>query len=170
MTPSQAIPSPGAPIPFSAPNASPSAPFPTPEARGRVIALLAESGCSCVILPAGGGDPVICRRRGVIDLYELYRERPALLRGAFIADKVVGKGAAAIMVAAGIAVLHTPVISQGALALLNAEGVSVTYGEAVPNIINRSGTGICPVESLCASVHTSAACIPLIASFLASRP
>lgn len=170
MTPSEAIPAPGAPVPSSAPNASPSAPFPAPEARGRAIALLEESGCSCVILPAGGADPVICRRRGVIDLYELLRERPALLRGAFIADKVVGKGAAAIMAAARIAALHTPVISQGALALLNAEGVTVTYGEAVPNITNRSGTGICPVESLCASAQTSADCLPLIASFLASRP
>ncbi len=39
----------------------------------------------------------IFRERGVADLFRLQHEEPQLLRGAFIADKVVGKGAAALM-------------------------------------------------------------------------
>ena len=39
----------------------------------------------------------IFRERGVADLFRLLREEPQLLRGAFIADKVVGKGAAALV-------------------------------------------------------------------------
>lgn len=134
----------------------------------KAIGLLASGGYSCVIIPDGGGDPVICTRRGVIDLYELLTQRPEVLRGAFIADKIVGKGAAAIMASGGIAGLHTPVISRGALDLLNREGINVTFGQTVPNIINRSATGICPVEALCADVDTAAGCIPLISAFLAS--
>ena len=35
--------------------------------------------------------------RGISDLYKLYSEDPVFLRGACIADKVVGKGAAAAL-------------------------------------------------------------------------
>lgn len=135
----------------------------------RAITLLHDHGCSCVIIPHCSPEPVICRRRGIRDLFDIFTHSLALLRGAIIADKVVGKGAAAIMAAGGIAALHTPVISRGALDLLSREGIPVTYGDAVPNIINRAGTGICPVEQLCADAVTPAECIPLIAEFLASR-
>ena len=49
-------------------------------------------------------------RRGVIDLYELLRDAPETLAGATIADKVVGRGAAALMVLGKIKRLHTGVL------------------------------------------------------------
>ena len=81
----------------------------------------------------------IFRERGVADLFRLLREEPQLLRGAFIADKVVGKGAAALMV-----------VSRPALELLAGAGIAVEYTVVVPGIMNRAGTGTCPVEQLCA--------------------
>ena len=73
----------------------------------------------------------IFRERGVAALFRLLREEPQLLRGAFIADKVVGKGAAALMVLGGVEGLFADVVSRPALEL-------------------RAGTGTCPVEQLCA--------------------
>lgn len=105
--------------------------------------------------------------RGVIDLYRLLTADPRLLQGALVADKVVGKGAAALMSLGGVRALHADVISQAALALFAAEGrTEVTYDCLVPHIANRAGTGICPVETLCAPCTTAAECLPHITRFL----
>ena len=54
----------------------------------------------------------IFRERGVADLFRLLHEEPQLLRGAFIADKVVGKGAAALMVLGGVEGFFAGVVSR----------------------------------------------------------
>ena len=69
----------------------------------------------------------IFRERGVKDLYRLLEEEPELLDGAFVADKVVGKGAAALMILGGIGELHADVISRPARLLLAASPVHVSY-------------------------------------------
>ena len=79
--------------------------------------------------------------RGVSDLYRLYTEEPMTLRGAVVADKVVGKGAAALMAVMGVAEVYAHVISQPAYDLLCSSGAVVTYGTLVPNIINRTARG-----------------------------
>lgn len=125
--------------------------------------LFAEK-CSCVI--RNGDSMRIFRERGVADLFRLLREEPQLLRGAFIADKVVGKGAAALMVLGGVEGLFADVVSRPALELLAGTGIAVEYTVVVPGIMNRAGTGTCPVEQLCAGAETAAECLPLIEGFM----
>lgn len=105
--------------------------------------------------------------RGISDLLWIVDNEPTLLKGASVADKVVGKGAAALMVIGGIAELYAEVVSFPALRLLESRGVSVSYGEAAEMIWNRSRTGRCPVETLCAEAETAEACLPLIRRFAA---
>ena len=72
----------------------------TAEERQFLIDTLFRERCSCVIR---SGDVIrIFRERGVKDLFRLLKEEPVMLRGAFIADKVVGKAAAALMVLGGV--------------------------------------------------------------------
>ena len=106
--------------------------------------------------------------RGISDLYRLYTTMPEALNGAFLVDKVVGKGAAALMVLGHISELYTAVISKPALQLLTAAGIKVDYSTLVENIINRRGDGVCPVESLCARADSAEACLPLISEFIKS--
>ena len=82
-----------------------------------LIRILHENKLSCVILTKDGS-VMQYHRRGVIDLYELLRDAPETLVGATIADKVVGRGAAALMVLGKIKRLHTGVLSRLALELL----------------------------------------------------
>ena len=96
-------------------------------------------------------------QRGVADLHALYHAPEHLLDGATLADKVVGKGAAALMVAGGVR-----------RELLRDNAVEVTYGLLVPHIINRKGDGICPVEKLCSDCRTAEECLPLIDKFVES--
>lgn len=134
---------------------------------GKLVNLLHKKGCSCVIADSRN-ELTFCYRRGVIDLFEILKLSPETLDGALIADKVVGKGAAALMALGKIKALHTDVISKPALELLHRHGdIKVGYDTLADNIINRTGTGICPVEQLTADVDTAEEALPLIEQFIA---
>ncbi len=80
--------------------------------------MLHTLGCSCII--DNGTGRTICHERGVKDLLRILTATPTLLAGSFIADKVVGKGAAALMTAGGCGCLcrhHKPAGSRNALHL-----------------------------------------------------
>lgn len=129
-----------------------------------LIRLLNEGGYSCVV--RHGDEARTFSRRGVADLYDLYRTDRDFLQGAWLADKVVGKGAAALMVLGGVARVWTRVISTPALSLLRNGGVEVDFAEEVPCIINRTRTGRCPLETLCDVSDNPAALYPVIESFV----
>ncbi len=113
------------------------------------------------------GDVVRCfDRRGVADLYALLHEQPELLRGACVADKVVGRAAAALMIAGGVRALHTGVVSRLALDLFARSSVEVYYDVAVEHVINRTQTDWCPLERRCADARTVEACLERIDRFM----
>ena len=104
--------------------------------------------------------------RGVSDLFRLLHESPEVLEGALLADKVVGKGAAALMALGKVKEVYAEVISESAFALLEQEGIRTSYGKLVPHIINRAGTGMCPVETRCLPCKTPAECLVEIKKFI----
>lgn len=130
-----------------------------------LIDILRREGCSLVVADSGGGVRTF-HGRGISDLYCLQNDSQGVLHGASVADKVVGKGAAALMILGGVREVYAGVISSSALGLLRKEGVAVSYGQEVPNIINRQGNGVCPVEQLCRESATAAGCLPLIEDFI----
>ncbi len=136
----------------------------TDDQRLQLIDLLHAEACSCVI--HNGSATRIFRERGVKDLYRLLNEEPEFLDGAFIADKVVGKGAAALMILGGIGELYADVISLPARRLLATSPVRVSFTLEVPYIVNRTRTGQCPVETLCRNCATAAEALPLIRTFI----
>lgn len=112
--------------------------------------LLHSGNYSCVI--ANGNETRTFSQRGVADLYDLLHEAPDFLRGARVADKVVGKGAAALLVAGGVASVYADTLSRPALALLEAHGVATDCDQVVSAIRNRTNTGFCPLESRCRDI------------------
>lgn len=129
-----------------------------------IASILRSEQCSCVI--CNGDKVTLCYERGVKDLLCLVKGDGSLLKGAQVADKVVGKGAAALMVIGGVREVYAEVISRPALQLLETASVRVAFGSCVPNIVNRAGTGICPVESLCMGCRTAEECLPQIEEFV----
>lgn len=135
-------------------------------ARQGAIDTLHRERCSCVLLR--GETLRLFRQRGVADLYDLLCREPEQLRGAFIADKVVGKAAAALMILGGVGSVYAATLSEPARALFAASGLRVGWGRLVPHIINRAGTGWCPLESRCYELKTPGECLERIARFVAS--
>ena len=93
-----------------------------------IIRLLHEGKHSLVV---SNGEVRTFDRRGVADLYALLREDSDFLKGASVADKVVGKAAAALMILGEVGELHADVVSRPALDLFADSGVRVSYGTAV---------------------------------------
>ena len=122
-----------------------------------LINLLHTGGYSCVI--ANEGKIRTFTQRGVADLYDF-------LKGALIADKVVGKGAAALMILGGIKELYTDVVSSNAMDLFQTSDVKVDFVQEVPFIWNRDHTGWCPVETMCSEEESAEAILQLIRGFL----
>ena len=102
--------------------------------------LLKDNGYTLAVLK---GDQVVfhSQERGLKPLYQLYRQQPELLRDSVIADKVTGKAAAVLAV-------FSDLISEHAFQVLESGGVKTRYGGKAPYIINRTKTGMCPMETL----------------------
>ena len=108
-------------------------------------------------------------QRGVKDLLTLVTTTPEVLHGALVADKAVGKAAAACMAVGGVRQVHADVMSEPAQALLQTHGVRADCGQLVDHIINRAGTGWCPMEHLSRDIDDPAAIIQEINKFLNSH-
>ena len=84
-----------------------------------LIRLLHEGGYSLIV---ANGEVDSFTGRGVSDLYKILNEDPGYLVGASVADKVVGKAAAALMILGRIKELYADVISVPANTLLKEIG------------------------------------------------
>lgn len=129
-----------------------------------IIQILHSGKFSCVI--SNNDEIRTFSQRGVADLYYLLNNEPLFLNGASVADKVVGKAAAALMILGGIKKLHTDIISSNALELFNDSNIDVSYIEKVPYIINRDKTDWCPMEKICLNETSAVAILPLITNFI----
>ena len=134
--------------------------------KEELIKILKDGGHSLVV---AGNEVRTFDGRGVADLYCLLTMHPDQLSGASVADKIVGKGAAALMALGKVKEVYADVISMPALHLLENADVPTRYGVLVTNIINRAGTGLCPIETRCLSCHTSEECFVQIKGFLKER-
>lgn len=131
-----------------------------------LIDMLHAGGYSCVI--ANGDRIRTFTQRGVADLYDLLVQESEFLHGASVADKVIGKAAASLMVLGGVREVYTRTISRPALQLLQEAGVMVTCDEIVDHIINRDRTGWCPLEQASRDLHSAKEIFPVIEKFIAN--
>lgn len=86
-------------------------------------------------------------KKGIVPIMELLTAEAQFLEGASVADKVIGRAAALLLVKGKISSLYAAVISSHAVEVLRNNGMSFEYGKMVPYIINRSQDGMCPMEA-----------------------
>ena len=93
-----------------------------------------------------GGKVATFNERGVKTLLRLVQEDKDLLCGATVADRIVGKAAALLLINGGVKSIYGQVMSSSATNVLRAHGVKYSYGTLTERIVNRAGTDICPME------------------------
>lgn len=69
-----------------------------------------------------------------------------ILNGASVADRIIGKASAMLLVKAGIKELYAEVLSESGEAILKKYNIPYSYGSKVEYIVNRTNTGMCPME------------------------
>lgn len=89
--------------------------------------------------------------------------------GASLADKVVGKAVALIVVHARICAVDTRVASEPAVKLLKTHEVPLRAASVVPQILNRRGDGPCPMERVTTLFDEMEPGLQALREFIAAR-
>lgn len=83
----------------------------------------------------------------VTDIVSILKENEDALKGATIADKVIGKVAASLLTVAGVKEIYANTISEIAIPVLEKNNIKYEYKNKAEYIINNEGTGMCPMEN-----------------------
>lgn len=125
--------------------------------RDRNVKVAAAKGGRLIGWAAGDGI------RPLLDLAEQLGEE---MRGAGIADRVIGRAAAFVLIAAGAAGVHGETLSREAVALLERAGIAVTGEHVVPHILRPDGAGPCVMEQQVRDVEDPAEALARLRRFL----
>lgn len=131
-----------------------------------LISILHESGCSLVMMDAQGRVRQFSKK-GVRDLENLLDHEPESLRGATIADKVVGKAAAGMMAFGGVREVYAEVLSARAVPMLQKYAIIFSYGHLVDHIVIDKGDNRCHLEEIVAPADTASEVVALLRNHFA---
>lgn len=115
------------------------------DALAEAVELLEKGGKACVLVKDG---IIVATEegRGIKPLLRLLDEKSALLKDAWVVDKVIGRAAAAICIAGGAKRVDALLMADDAAELLAAHGVQAGARKRVERIRNRDNSGFCPME------------------------
>lgn len=114
----------------------------TEELRRAKEALDADTAVTLAV--CRGDDLTVSREKGIKPLLKLTQGDD--LRNASAADRIVGKAAAMLYALTGVKAVFAQVLSEQGRTVLKRYGIVYEYGTLTENIINRAGTGLCPME------------------------
>jgi predicted Fe-Mo cluster-binding NifX family protein len=126
----------------------------------QMLDMLNEQGLSLLVF--NHGELTTHANRGVQDLLQLISEQPERLQGAVVADKIIGKAAAAIMATGGVREVHTNIICTPAKQLFEQQGILIFATEEVPMILNRDRSSMCPIDTQIADIESIEECVAVL--------
>ncbi len=69
-------------------------------------------------------------------------------QGCCVADKVIGRAAAMLLITFGVKAIYTPIMSDGARLLLTQANIELDVDQFVPHILDPSGENLCFMEQM----------------------
>lgn len=90
----------------------------------------------------------ISKEKGIKPMYSLIKNMKEEAKGASIADKVIGRGAALLSNYVKIKEVFGEVISKEAVEVLEENNIDYSFSVICDYIKNRDKTGLCPIENL----------------------
>lgn len=106
--------------------------------------ILKSSDCTCVAVK----DDKIYKSnlKGILPIISKLKEDPEFFEGADVADVVIGRAAAMLLIYGKVRSIYTPLISEHAAEILDKYKIRYEYEKKVPFILNRNRDGMCPME------------------------
>ncbi len=117
-------------------------------------------------------DGVILRtgkREGIGELLQAVDALGDGVRGASLADKIVGKAVAMVARAAALRAVHATLASEAARAALAQDRIPLTYEHLVPLILNQHNDGPCPMERLTLPLADPLQAVAALREFVRTR-
>ncbi len=115
----------------------------------RAKGLFASGAYTCVL--AKGEETLVSGRGGIAPMMGWLQEGRQI-EGFSCADKIVGKAAALLFVLGGIREVYATVMSESAAEVLSHHQIAFSYHGLTKTIVNRTGTGQCPMEETVAGI------------------
>lgn len=107
--------------------------------------------------------------RGIKPIYDNYLENKEYFFDSSVADRVIGKAAAILLVSSGVKEIYTDLISQSALDYFEERKIKVSYAEKTDTILNREKNDLCPMEKLSMDNPTSEELMKRVGDFFANK-
>ena len=111
--------------------------------NSETVKSLLTGSATCVLVK--GETKYISHKTGIAPMLD-YIGAGIPLAGFSAADRIVGKAAAMLFVRAGVAYVYGEVMSRTAAEYLKDHGIDYSFGTLTDVIVNRTGTGMCPME------------------------
>ena len=102
-----------------------------------------KQGHTCVLVK--GDKHLISDDSGISPVMNWIKQNKNL-EGFSVADKIVGKAVALLFVKVGVKEVFAEVLSKSAKSVLGGHKIPYSCELETEKIINRAGTGICPME------------------------
>ena len=115
-------------------------------AKQRYTERLLNKDASLVVLFKDGNIKEYYNKR-VIDIVSILKENETALNDAIVADKIIGKVAASLLIKGKIKVLYAKTLSKYGKEVLDESGIYYEYDEETEYVINNDKTGMCPMEN-----------------------
>lgn len=135
----------------------------------KAINEIAKEGTS-VALITEDGRLITDNGKSVRPLHRLFGAHREEFEGGFVADRVIGKAAASLIVAGGAKEAFGYLMSEAGLHYLEAHGVKASYHTLTPHILNRTETDLCPMEKTVKDLDDPEECVAAITDFIARTP
>lgn len=115
----------------------------------QVKKLLQDSKTFVAMFP--DGTIYTSEKKGIAPVIEKMHSDYNFFKGALVADRVIGKATAMLLISSGAAAIYGELFSQHAFAVFEEHKKTspdfyFETGEVVPYIINRQKTDMCPME------------------------
>ncbi len=104
------------------------------------------SGCSAVYINKRKKTHEKSYEKGIKPILTWLKNPKKPLEEAVFADKIIGKAAAMLLVKARVKKVYGETLSKSAAAVFNKYGIRYSYGKMADYIVNRTNTGLCPME------------------------
>lgn len=108
-------------------------------------------------------------REGIGELLDVVAELGDALRGAALADKIVGKAVAMVAAYAGVTNVYTPLGSEAAQRVFLDQGIVFHAERIVPLIRNKRNDDMCPLEKLTMPLNAPSEAVSALRGFVAQK-
>ena len=127
---------------------------------------LVKSG-QCTFAADRGGTCYKAEGLGVRPIITPMRDNLAFFHGCPVADTIIGKAAALLLILSGASFVYGTVMSQAAVQVLENAHIPYQYETLVDYIENRTGTDMCPLEDSVKEEDDPQRALPLIEARIA---